>query len=43
MEYKKESKKNKKSQDETIIDWLETQLKDSNDSTSAYSHKQERY
>lgn len=43
MEYKKESKKNKKSQDETIIDWLETQLKDSIDNTSAYSQKQERF
>jgi len=43
MEYKKAEKPKKKTKDEEIIDWIEAQLKDSIDNTSAYAQKQERF
>lgn len=43
MDYKKATKPKKKSQNEEIMDWIESQLRDSIDNTSAYAQKQERF
>lgn len=43
MEYKKDSKKSKKSNNDEIIEYIKDNLSDSIDNTGAYAQKQERF